>query len=47
MIVEDETRRRIVYGLLSMALGLLAAKLAQYLTDRILGPAPEESRFTY
>jgi len=30
-----------VYGLLSLVLGILAAQLAQFLTDKILGPAPE------
>ena len=39
--MDDDLRRRLVYGLLSMALGIVAARLAQYLTDKILGPAPE------
>jgi hypothetical protein len=45
--VEEDLRRRIVYGLFSLVLGILAARLAQYLTDRILGPAPEGARQLY
>jgi hypothetical protein len=39
--VDDELRRKLVYGLLSMVLGIIAARLAQYITDKILGPPPE------
>jgi hypothetical protein len=39
--VDDDVRRRIVYGILSLVLGLLATRLAQYLTTKALGPAPE------
>jgi len=35
--MNDDTKRRIVYGLLSLALGLLATRLAMYLTDMLLG----------
>jgi len=30
-------KRRLVYGLLSLALGVLATRLALFLTNRILG----------
>jgi hypothetical protein len=42
--LNDDLQRRIVYGLLSLVLGIAAAQLAQYLTDKILGPAPEGSK---
>ncbi len=35
--MDDDLRRRMVYGLLNLALGLLAAWLATYLTNKILG----------
>lgn len=35
--MEDDFKRRIVYGLLSLALGALATRLAVYLTNKILG----------
>ena len=35
--MNDDMKRRIVYGLLSLALGLLATRLAVYLTDMLLG----------
>ena len=35
--MNDELKRRIVYGLISLALSLLATRLAVYLTDKILG----------
>ena len=37
--MDEDVMRRVVYGWLSLVLGLLAARLAQYLTDRMLGPA--------
>ncbi|MDZ4720333.1 MAG: hypothetical protein SH847_17910 [Roseiflexaceae bacterium] len=42
--MNDDTQRRIIYGLLSLVLGIVAAQLAQYLTDKILGAAPEGSK---
>ena len=35
--MNDEMKRRIVYGLLSLALSLLATRLAVFLTDMLLG----------
>jgi hypothetical protein len=35
--MNDDMKRRIVYGLLSLALSLLATRLAVYLTDMLLG----------
>jgi hypothetical protein len=35
--MNDDLKRRIVYGLLSLALSLLATRLAVYLTDMLLG----------
>ena len=35
--MNDEVKRRLVYGLISLALSLLATRLAVYLTDMILG----------
>ncbi|GAB4443670.1 MAG: hypothetical protein OHK0015_44060 [Chloroflexi bacterium OHK40] len=35
--MDDDMRRRMVYGLLNLALGLAAAWLATYLTNKILG----------
>jgi len=35
--MNDDLKRRIVYGLLSLALSLLATRLALYLTDKLLG----------
>jgi hypothetical protein len=35
--MNDDMKRRIVYGLLSLALSLLATRLAIYLTDMLLG----------
>jgi|HigsolmetaAR201D_1030396.scaffolds.fasta_scaffold25919_1 uncharacterized membrane-anchored protein len=39
--MDDETKRRLVYGLLSLVLSALAARLALYLTNKILGE-PEQ-----
>ena len=39
--MDDDLKRRLVYGLLSLALGAIATRLALYLTNRILGE-PEE-----
>ena len=35
--MDEDMKRRLVYGLLSLALSLLATRLALYLTDKILG----------
>ena len=35
--MNDDLKRRLVYGLISLALSLLAARLAVYLTDMLLG----------
>ncbi|MEO7912620.1 MAG: hypothetical protein ABIV47_23470 [Roseiflexaceae bacterium] len=40
--MNDDMKRRIVYGLLSLALGLLATRLAVYLTDMLLGKEESE-----
>jgi hypothetical protein len=36
-VMDDDTKRRLVYGLLSLILGAIATRLAMYLTNRILG----------
>jgi hypothetical protein len=43
MHMNDDLRRRLLYGLLSLVLSALATRLALYLTNRILGE-PEEGR---
>jgi len=35
--MNDEMKRRLVYGLLSLVLSALATRLALYITNRILG----------
>ena len=35
--MNDEMKRRLVYGLLSLALSALATRLALFLTNKILG----------
>ncbi len=40
--MDDETKRRLVYGLLSLVLGAIATRLAMYLTNRLLGE-PEDA----
>lgn len=40
--MNDDMKRRIVYGLLSLALSLLATRLAVYLTDMLLGKEENE-----
>lgn len=35
--MEDDTRRQLVYGLLSLILVAIANRLAMYLTNKILG----------
>ncbi|CAA9219887.1 MAG: hypothetical protein AVDCRST_MAG93-396 [uncultured Chloroflexia bacterium] len=40
-LMDDDTKRRLLYGLLSLVLGAIATRLAMYITNRILGE-PEE-----
>jgi len=40
--MNDEMKRRIVYGLISLALSLIATRLAVYLTDMLLGKEENE-----
>lgn len=40
--MNDDTKRRLVYGLLSLALTALATRLALFLTNKILGE-PDDS----
>lgn len=40
--MDDDLRRRLVYGLLSLVLSVLAARLAQYLTNKLLGEAEQD-----
>ncbi len=42
MGMDDDMRRRLVHGLISLALSLIAARLALYITNKILGD-PKES----
>jgi hypothetical protein len=35
--MDDEMKRRLLYGLLSLVLSALATRLALYLTNKILG----------
>jgi hypothetical protein len=39
--MDDDIKRRMVYGILSLVLSSLAAWLASYLTNKLLGD-PEE-----
>lgn len=39
--MDDDIKRRLVYGFLSLVLSALATRLALYLTNKILGD-PEE-----
>ena len=40
--MNDDTKRRLVYGVLSLVLSALATRLALFLTNKLLGE-PEES----
>ncbi len=40
--MDDEVKRRLVYGLLSLVLGAIATRLALYLTNRLLGEPKAE-----
>lgn len=42
-IDDTDLRRRVVYGLISLILSLIATRLALYLTNKILGD-PQEGR---
>jgi hypothetical protein len=42
--MEEDLKRRIVYGVLSMALGILATRLAVFLTNKILGEPDSEKQ---
>ncbi len=35
--MDDDVKRRLVYGLLSVVLGAIATRLAVYLTNKLLG----------
>ena len=35
--MNDDTKRRLLFGLLSLMLGMLATRLALFLTNKILG----------
>lgn len=39
--MDDDIKRRLVYGLFSLVLGAIATRLAMYLTNKLLGE-PEE-----
>lgn len=39
--MEDDTKRQLVYGLISLILSAIATRLALYLTNKLLGE-PEE-----
>ena len=41
--MEDDLKRRLVYGVFSIVLGALATRLAVYLTNKIVGE-PQSSR---
>lgn len=38
---DTDVRRRVVYGVISLVLGVIATRLALYLTNRLLGD-PEQ-----
>ena len=42
--MEEDLKRRIVYGVLSLALGALATRIAVYLTNKILGEPDSEAQ---
>ena len=43
--MDDETKRRLVYGVLSLVLSALATRLALFLTNKLLGD-PQDSSLT-
>ncbi len=40
--MNDETKRRLVYGFFSLVLSALATRLAMYLTNKLLGGPLDE-----
>ena len=40
--MDDDTKRRMVYGLISLILSAIATRLAVYLTNKLLGE-PDDS----
>lgn len=42
--MDDDLRRRMVHGLINLALGLAAAWLATYITNKILGSPGVQKR---
>ncbi len=40
--MDNDLKRRLVYGMLSLVLGMLATRLALYLTNKLLGELEEE-----
>lgn len=42
--MDEDLRRRLVYGLLNLLLGLLAAWLATYLTNKILSAMDSQKK---
>lgn len=42
--MEEDLKRRIVYGVISLALGALATRIAVYLTNKILGEPDSEAQ---
>lgn len=41
--MDDDVKRRLVYGLLSVVLGAIATRLAVYLTNKLLGEPDSEA----
>jgi uncharacterized membrane-anchored protein len=41
-VLDEETKRRLVQGLISLVLTAIAARLAVYLTNKILGEPQEQ-----
>ncbi|KPV51882.1 hypothetical protein SE17_18730 [Kouleothrix aurantiaca] len=39
--MDDDTKRRLVYGILSLVLSALATRLALFLTNKLLGEPDE------
>jgi hypothetical protein len=42
--MDDDLRRRMIHGLINLFLGLLAAWLATYITNKILGNPEVQKR---
>lgn len=40
--MDRQIKRQIVHGMLSLIIGILVARLIDYLTDRIVGDDPKE-----